>query len=74
MSAACTDVDHALTSAFPRVSSNSPMPPRAACDYYAILADLLHPGQGKRTVQAIVWTGDAGINDDFLIELTASYG
>jgi hypothetical protein len=50
------------------------MPPRAACDYYAILADLLHPGQGKRTVEAIVWTGEAGINDDFLIELTASYG
>jgi hypothetical protein len=74
ISAACTDAGNALTSAFQGVDSNSPMPASAACDYYAILGDLLHPGQGKRTVEAIVRTGQAGINVDFLIELTASYG
>jgi hypothetical protein len=73
ISAACTDLADALTSAFPRVGSNSPMPAGAACDYYAVLGNLLHPGQGKRTVEGIVRAGHPGINDDFLIVLTASY-
>lgn len=73
-SAACTDVYHAMVSAFPGVDSNSPVPANAACDYYAVLGDLLHPGQGKRTIEAIVRTGQARMNDGFLIELTASYG
>jgi hypothetical protein len=50
------------------------MPAGAACDYYAVLSDPLRPGQGKRTVEAMVRAGQAGINDDFLIVLTASYG
>ena len=74
ISAACTDLDNALTSAFRRVGSNSPMPTGALCDYYAVLSDVLHPGQGKRTVEAMVRAGQPGINDDFLIVLTASYG
>lgn len=73
-SAACADVYHAMISAFSGVDSNSPTPAGAACDYYAILGDLLHPGQGKRTIEAIVQTGQAYLNDRFLIELTASYG
>jgi hypothetical protein len=74
MACACTELDNALTSAFPRVGANSPMPAGAACDYYAVLSDPLRPGQGKRTVEAMVRVGQAGINDDFLIVLTASYG
>jgi len=74
ISAACADLDNALTSAFPRVGSNSPMPAGAVCDYYAVVSDVLRPGQGKRTVEAIVRAGRPGINDDFLIVLTASYG
>lgn len=74
ISAACTELDNSLTSAFPRVGANSPMPAGAACDYYAVLSDPLRPGQGKRTVEAMVRAGQAGINDDFLIVLTASYG
>ena len=73
ISAACTDLDNALTTAFPGVGSNSPMPAGAACDYYAVLDDVLRPGQGKRTVAAIVRPGQPGINDGFLIVLTASY-
>jgi hypothetical protein len=72
--AACTDVQHAMISAFSGVDSNAPMPASASCDYYAILGDLLHPGQGKRTIEAIVRTGQAQANDRFLIEVTASYG
>jgi hypothetical protein len=45
ISAACTDVGNALTSAFSRAGTNSPMPAGAACDYYAVLGNLLHPGQ-----------------------------
>ena len=74
ISAACTDLGKALTSAFPRVGANSPAPAGAACDYYAVVSDLLHPGQGKRTVEAMVRAGQPGINDDLLIVLTASYG
>lgn len=73
-SAACTDVHHAMMSAFSGVDSNSPIPANAGCDYYAILGDLLHPGQGKRTIEVIVRTGQAQVNDGFLVELTASYG
>jgi hypothetical protein len=73
-SAACTDAYNAMISAFSTVDSNSPIPASAACDYYAILGDLLHPGEGKRTVEAIVRTGQAQINDGFLLQLTASYG
>jgi hypothetical protein len=73
-SAACTDVYHAMTAAFTVADSNSPIPADAACDYYAILGDLLHPGQGKRTIEAIVRTGQRQMNDGLLIELTASYG
>ena len=73
ISAGCTDLDNAVTSAFSGVGSDSPMPAGAACDYYAVLGDLLHPGQGKRTVEGIVRAGRAGTND-FLIVLTAAYG
>ncbi len=72
-SAACHDVHHAMASAFSGVDADSPIPANAACDYYTILESLLHPGQGKRTVQAIVKTGQAP-HDGFLIELIASYG
>lgn len=73
-SAVCTDVYHAMTSAFSGVDSNSPIPADDACDYFAILGDLLHPGQGKRSVEAFVQTGQNRTSDGFLIELTASYG
>jgi hypothetical protein len=73
-SAGCTDVYHAMVSAFSGVDSKSPVPAGAACDYYAILGVLLHPGQGERTIEAIVQTGQAQVDDGFLIELTASYG
>jgi len=49
------------------------MPADAACDYYAVLDSLLHPGQGKRTVEGIVRAGRPGSNHDLLIVLTASY-
>lgn len=73
-SAACSDVYHAMTSAFSEADSNSPVPANAACDYFTILSSLLHPGQGQRTVEAIVQTGQDQANDGFLIKLTASYG
>jgi hypothetical protein len=73
-SAACTDAYHAMTSAFSGVDANSPIPANTACDYYAILGDLLHPAKGKRTIEAIVRTGQPQVNDGVLIELAASYG
>jgi hypothetical protein len=73
-SAACSDAYHAMTSAFSEVDANSPVPANAACDYFTILGSLLHPGQGKRTVEAVVQTGQDQTNDGFLIKLTASYG
>ena len=73
-SAACADIQHALASAFSRADSNTPIPANAACDYYAVLGDLLHPGQGKRTVEAIVLTCQTPAAGDCIVELTASYG
>ncbi len=73
-SAACHDAHHAMTSAFSQVDANSPIPANAACDYYTILESLLHPEQGKRTVEAIVKTGQAQTHDGFLVKLIASYG
>jgi hypothetical protein len=71
--AICSDVRHAMTSAFSDVESNSPVPANASCDYFTVLSSLLHPGQGKRTVEAIVQTDQAQPNGAFL-ELIASYG
>jgi hypothetical protein len=73
-SAACADAYHALTSAFPGTESNSPLAANAACDYFAILSGLLHPGQGKRMIEVIVQTGHPQASGGFLIELTDSYG
>jgi hypothetical protein len=73
-SAACSDVFHAMTSAFSGVDSNSPVAPKAACDYYAVLGSVFHPGQGKRTVEAIVKPGLVETHPVVRIELTASYG
>jgi hypothetical protein len=73
-SAACSDVYHAMTSAFSDVEPNAPVPANAACDYFTVLSSLLHPGQGKRTVEAIVQTAQAHASDGFLIKLIASYG
>jgi hypothetical protein len=73
-SAACRDVYRAMTSAFSGVDANTPMPAGASCDYYAILGDLLHPGQGKRTVEAIVRPGQARTGGSLDVRLTASYG
>jgi hypothetical protein len=73
-SAACADVRQALATAFAAADSNSPIPANAACDYYALLGSLLHPGQGKRTVQAIVLTCQAPNTERCIITLTASYG
>ena len=73
-SAACIDVLHAMTSAFSGVDSNSPAPSKAACDYYAVLDSVFHPGQGKRTVEAIVKTGLVETHPVVLLELIASYG
>jgi hypothetical protein len=73
-SAACSDVLHAMTSAFSGVDSNSPVPSKAACDYYAILGSVFHPGQGQRTVEAIVKTGLVETHPVVLLELTDSYG
>jgi len=54
--AICSDVRHAMTSAFSDVQSNSPVPANASCDYCTELSSLLHPGQGERMVEAIVQT------------------
>jgi hypothetical protein len=72
-SAACHDAYHAMTSAFSGVELNSPIPANAACDYYTILGSLLHPGQGKRTVEAIVQTGKAHTSEGFVVQLVAVY-
>jgi hypothetical protein len=63
-----------MTSAFSGADSNSPVPASAACDYYTVLESLFHPRQGKRTVEAIVKTGQAQAREVFLVELIASYG
>jgi hypothetical protein len=73
-SATCADVRQALSSAFSGVDSSAPIPAAAACDYYAILGDLLHPGQGKRTVEAVVFKCQAATTKGCMIKLTASYG
>jgi hypothetical protein len=73
-SAACSDVQRAIESAFSRADANSPIPANTACDYYAILGDLLHPGQGKRAVDGIVFKCHAPTAASCKIELTASYG
>jgi hypothetical protein len=69
---ACSDVHHAMTSAFSDVISDSPVPANTSCEYFTVLSSLLHPGQGKRTVEAIVQTDQAQPNDAFL-ELIAAY-
>jgi hypothetical protein len=63
-----------MTSAFSGVDSNSPAPANAACDYYTILSSLLRPGQGKRTIEAIVTTGQVQTRRVVIVELIASYG
>jgi hypothetical protein len=73
-SAACADIKQALASAFSGADSNTPIPANAACDYYAVIGDLFHPGQGKRTVEAIVLTCQALTISNCFVELTASYG
>jgi hypothetical protein len=72
-SAACQDARHAMTSAFSGVDANSPIPANTACDYYTILESVLHPRQGKRTVEAIVKTGQAHTSEGFVIQLAAYY-
>ncbi len=72
-SAACHDAYHAMTAAFSGVEPNSPVPANAACDYYTIVSSLFHPGQGKRTVEAIVQTGKAHTNKGFVVQLVAVY-
>lgn len=72
--AACADAQQALAFAFSRADSNSPVAANAACDYYAILGDLLHPGQGKRTVEAVVPACQAPATGLCIIKVTASYG
>jgi hypothetical protein len=54
--AICSEVRHAMISAFSDVQSNSPVPANASCDYFTELSNLLHPGQGERMVEAIVQT------------------
>jgi hypothetical protein len=71
--AACSDVYRSMASAFSGVDSNAPMPASAACDYYSILGDLLHPGQGQRTIEAIVRTGLPPAGHGLIVRLTASY-
>jgi hypothetical protein len=72
-SAACTDVSDAMTSAFSDMMTNSEASIDASCDYFAAVSSLLHPGQGKRTVEAVVQAGQDQTSDAFLIVLTASY-
>ncbi len=62
-----------MTSAFSGVEPDSPIPANAACDYYTTLGSLLHPGQGKRTVEAIVQTRKAHASEGFVVRLVAVY-
>jgi hypothetical protein len=70
-SAACADVLHALTSAYPGTESNSPVPAHVSCDYYALPAG--NPGQGKPEIDGIVQTSRTHTHNSFLIELTGAY-
>lgn len=72
-SAACHDAHHAMTSAFSGVEFNSPLPANVACDYNTLLDSPLHPGQGKRTVDAIVKNRQHNKHEGFVIQLVASY-
>jgi hypothetical protein len=72
---ACQDISKAMDAAFSPVYPNDPIPQEAACDYYAILSSFLHPGQGKRTVQALVWVnnGTVSYGDHYILEVLGSY-
>ncbi len=71
---ACADASHAMSSAFSPVDLNSPLPANVACDYYVILDSLAHPGQGKRSIDAIVQAGTARADGSSAVKLVASYG
>ncbi len=72
-SGACADVYQAMNSAYPGAEANAPIPADVACDYFTVIDSLLHPGQGKRLVDAIVQTGGANTSGGFLVKLVASY-
>jgi hypothetical protein len=73
-SAACSDVNHAMTAALPDVSPDSSIPATAACAYFTVLDSPFHPAQGKRLVIATVQTGKAPTSGGFIVKLVASYG
>lgn len=69
----CRDASSALSSAFSDAEANSPLPPRAVCNYFTILTSFFHPGQGKRDIEAIVTPRSAGSARGFVIQISASY-
>ena len=62
-----------MASAFSGAEANAPYPADVACDYYAVLDSLFHPGQGKRLIDAIVKTDRPDTNKGFVIQLVATY-
>ena len=62
-----------MSSAFSDVEPNSPIPVNAACDYFTSVDSLLHPGQGERSIEAIVQTGKAHTSEGFVVTLAATY-
>jgi len=52
------------------VEPNTPVPTGAACDYNTTRSSILHPGQGKRSIDLIVRQGASG---DPVIDAVASY-
>lgn len=68
--AMCRDADQAMKSAFGQVDPNTPFPKGAACDYNTTRSSILHPGQGKRSIDLIVRPDASG---DPVIGAIASY-
>ena len=56
------------------VDPSAPIPQGAACEYFATLPSFLHPGLGKRLVEAFVWVGDKanGSPGGYQVELLAA--
>ena len=69
----CRDASRALSSAYSDAEANSPLPPRAVCDYFVVASSFFHPGQGKRDIEAIVTRPGLGLAGHPVLHISASY-
>ena len=72
---ACADSAAALRAATGAVNATTPVPASAACSYDATLRSVLHAGEGRRTLAAVVLTRGTYVpaGHSFLVELSDAY-